>query len=230
MIKPQYAVERLEELTKSYNRFVSTEVGQHQMWAAQFMGFEEPNRWMTSGGLGSYPASGKNWLGMLGMHGTYEANMSMHACDFMLCVGARFDDRITGRIDAFSPDSYKVHIDIDPSSVNKNITVEAPLIGDVSNILNLLNKRWKERGSKVNKKKLSTWWKCINDWKGVKSLSYENSSNVIKPQYAVERLEELTKSYNRFVSTEVGQHQMWAAQFMGFDEPCLLYTSPSPRD
>ncbi|MFL2796829.1 MAG: acetolactate synthase 3 large subunit [Paracoccaceae bacterium] len=176
-------------------------------------------------GLGSYPASGKNWLGMLGMHGTYEANMSMHGCDFMLCVGARFDDRITGRIDAFSPDSYKVHIDIDPSSVNKNITVDAPLIGDVSNVLNSLNKRWKERGSKVNQKKLSAWWQSINDWKKVKSLSYESSSNVIKPQYAIERLEELTKPYNRFVSTEVGQHQMWAAQFMGFEEPNRWMTS-----
>ncbi len=176
-------------------------------------------------GLGSYPASGKNWLGMLGMHGTYEANMSMHDCDFMLCIGARFDDRITGRIDAFSPNSYKVHIDIDPSSINKNITVEAPLIGDVSKILSMLTARWKERGSKVNKKKLSAWWKSINNWKGVQSLGYENSSSVIKPQYAVQRLEELTKSYNRFVSTEVGQHQMWAAQFMGFEEPNRWMTS-----
>ena len=176
-------------------------------------------------GLGSYPASGKNWLGMLGMHGTYEANMSMHDCDFMFCVGARFDDRITGRIDAFSPNSYKAHIDIDPSSVNKNITVEAPLIGDVSYILSTLITRWKERGSKVNKKKLSLWWKSINDWKSVKSLGYENSSTVIKPQYAVQRLEELTKSYDRFVSTEVGQHQMWAAQFMGFEEPNRWMTS-----
>ena len=176
-------------------------------------------------GLGSYPASGKNWLGMLGMHGTYEANMSMHDCDFMFCVGARFDDRITGRIDAFSPDSYKAHIDIDPSSINKNITVEAPLIGDVSYILSTLITRWKERGSKVNKKKLSSWWKSINDWKSIKSLGYENSSKVIKPQYAVQRLEELTKSYDRFVSTEVGQHQMWAAQFMGFEEPNRWMTS-----
>ena len=176
-------------------------------------------------GLGSYPASGKNWLGMLGMHGTYEANMSMHDCDFMFCVGARFDDRITGRIDAFSPESYKVHIDIDPSSINKNITVEAPLIGDVSYILSTLIARWKDRGSKVNKKKLSSWWKSINDWKSVKSLGYENSSKVIKPQYAVQRLEELTKSYDRFVSTEVGQHQMWAAQFMGFEEPNRWMTS-----
>ena len=176
-------------------------------------------------GLGSYPASGKNWLGMLGMHGTYEANMSMHDCDFMLCVGARFDDRITGRIDAFSPESYKVHLDIDPSSINKNITVEAPLIGDVSYILSTLIARWNERGSKVNKKKLSSWWKSIHDWKSIKSLGYENSSRVIKPQYAVQRLEELTKSYDRFVSTEVGQHQMWAAQFMGFEEPNRWMTS-----
>ena len=151
--------------------------------------------------------------------------MSMHDCDFMLCVGARFDDRITGRIDAFSPESYKVHLDIDPSSINKNITVEAPLIGDVSYILSTLIARWNERGSKVNKKKLSSWWKSIHDWKSIKSLGYENSSRVIKPQYAVQRLEELTKSYDRFVSTEVGQHQMWAAQFMGFEEPNRWMTS-----
>ena len=176
-------------------------------------------------GLGSYPASGNNWLGMLGMHGTYEANMSMHDCDFMLCVGARFDDRITGRIDAFSPDSFKVHIDIDPSSVNKNVTVDVPLIGDVSIILEELIAAWEKRGSKVSTKELEQWWKEIGKWKEVKSLKYTNSSTIIKPQYALQRLEELTRGQDRYISTEVGQHQMWAAQFMGFEEPNRWMTS-----
>jgi len=176
-------------------------------------------------GLGSYPASGNNWLGMLGMHGTYEANMTMHDCDFMLCIGARFDDRITGRMDAFSPNSFKVHIDIDPSSINKNITVDIPLIGDVSIILEKLIERWEKRGSKVSSQKLKKWWKEIDRWKSIKSLQYTNSSNVIKPQYALQRLEELTKGHDRFISTEVGQHQMWAAQFMGFEEPNRWMTS-----
>ena len=176
-------------------------------------------------GLGSYPASGNNWLGMLGMHGTYEANMSMHDCDFMLCVGARFDDRITGRIDAFSPDSFKVHIDIDPSSVNKNVTVDVPLIGDVSIILEELIAAWEKRGSKVSTKELGQWWKEIGKWKEVKSLKYTNSSRIIKPQYALQRLEELTRGQDRYISTEVGQHQMWAAQFMGFEEPNRWMTS-----
>ncbi len=176
-------------------------------------------------GLGSYPASGNNWLGMLGMHGTYEANMAMHDCDFMLCVGARFDDRITGRIDAFSPNSFKVHIDIDPSSINKNVTVDVPLIGDVSIILEELITAWEKRGSKVSSHKLGQWWNEISKWKKVKSLKYTNSSSVIKPQYALQRLEELTKGQDRYVSTEVGQHQMWAAQFMGFEEPNRWMTS-----
>ena len=176
-------------------------------------------------GLGSYPASGNNWLGMLGMHGTYEANMSMHDCDFMLCVGARFDDRITGRIDAFSPNSFKVHIDIDPSSVNKNVTVDVPLIGDVSIILEELIAAWEKRGSKVSTQKLGQWWKEIGEWKNVKSLKYTNSSSVIKPQYALQKLEEHTRGHNRYISTEVGQHQMWAAQFMGFEEPNRWMTS-----
>ncbi len=176
-------------------------------------------------GLGSYPASGNNWLGMLGMHGTYEANMSMHDCDFMLCVGARFDDRITGRIDAFSPSSFKVHIDIDPSSINKNVTVDVPLIGDVSIILEELIAAWEKRGSKVSTQKLGQWWKEIGEWKNVKSLKYTNSSSVIKPQYALQKLEEHTRGHNRYISTEVGQHQMWAAQFMGFEEPNRWMTS-----
>jgi acetolactate synthase-1/2/3 large subunit len=151
-------------------------------------------------GLGAYPASGDNWLGMLGMHGTYEANMVMHGCDFMLCIGARFDDRITGRTDAFSPDSLKVHIDIDPSSINKNILVDVPIIGDVGSVLADMLALWKQRGARPSEK-------------------------AIKPQLAVQRLEALTKGMDRYVCTEVGQHQMWAAQFMGFDEPNRWMTS-----
>jgi acetolactate synthase-1/2/3 large subunit len=176
-------------------------------------------------GLGSYPASGTNWLGMLGMHGTYEANMTMHDCDFMLCIGARFDDRITGRVDAFSPNSFKIHIDIDQSSINKNVTVDIPIIGDVSIILDRLIETWEKRGSRVNSPKVRQWWKEVEGWRKVQSLKYSNSSDVIKPQYALQRLEELTKGHDRYISTEVGQHQMWAAQFMGFEEPNRWMTS-----
>ncbi len=176
-------------------------------------------------GLGSYPASGKNWLGMLGMHGTYEANMAMHDCDYMLCIGARFDDRITGRTDAFSPDSYKVHIDIDPSSINKIIHVDTPIIGDVGHILEDLLKVWKSRGRKTNSAAIEKWWKQIEEWKDVKCLNYKNSDKIIKPQYALERLEALTKGYDRYITTEVGQHQMWAAQYLGFEDPNRFMTS-----
>ena len=176
-------------------------------------------------GLGAYPASGKNWLGMLGMHGTYEANMAMHDCDYMLCIGARFDDRITGRTDAFSPDSYKVHIDIDPSSINKIIRVDTPIIGDIGHVLEDFLKVWKSRGRKTNKGGIAKWVAQIDDWKAVKCLTYESSNTVIKPQYALERLEALTKKYDRYITTEVGQHQMWAAQYLGFEDPHRLMTS-----
>ena len=176
-------------------------------------------------GLGAYPASGANWLGMLGMHGTYEANWAMHDCDFMLCIGARFDDRITGRLDAFSPDSFKVHIDIDPSSINKNIHVDVPIVGDVGSVLEDMLRIWKERGSKTQSDAVNRWWQQIEEWRGVKSLSYKNSEKTIKPQYALERLEALTKGRDRYVTTEVGQHQMWAAQFMGFEDPHRWMTS-----
>ncbi len=176
-------------------------------------------------GLGCYPASGKNWMGMLGMHGTYEANMAMHGCDLMLCIGARFDDRITGRVDAFSPDSFKVHIDIDPSSINKNIHVDVPVIGDVGHVLEDVLALWKERGSKTSAGGLDAWWRQIDAWKDVKSLAYRNSEKVIKPQYALERLEALTKGRDRYITTEVGQHQMWAAQYLGFEEPNRWMTS-----
>ena len=176
-------------------------------------------------GLGAYPASGKNWLGMLGMHGLYEANMAMHGCDLMINVGARFDDRITGRLDSFSPGSKKAHIDIDPSSINKVIHVDVPIIGDVGHVLEDLLHIWKARGRKVQKEALGKWWTQIEKWQAVKCLTYTNSDKVIKPQYALERLEELTRDKDRYVATEVGQHQMWAAQFLGFEEPGRWLTS-----
>ncbi len=176
-------------------------------------------------GLGAYPASGDKWLGMLGMHGLYEANMAMHDCDLMINVGARFDDRITGRLDSFSPGSKKAHIDIDPSSINKVIHVDLPIIGDVGHVLEDLLRIWKARGRKVQKDALAKWWTKIEKWQAVKCLSYTNSDKIIKPQYALERLEELTRGMDRYVATEVGQHQMWAAQFMGFEEPGRWLTS-----
>jgi acetolactate synthase-1/2/3 large subunit len=176
-------------------------------------------------GLGAYPASGKNWLGMLGMHGLYEANMAMHDCDLMICVGARFDDRITGRVDAFSPGSKKAHIDIDPSSINKVIHVDLPIVGDVGHVLEDLLRIWKSKGRKTNTDALANWWKQIDAWREVNCLSFKNSTQTIKPQHAVQRLEEITRGMDRYVTTEVGQHQMWAAQFMGFDEPGRWMTS-----
>ncbi len=176
-------------------------------------------------GLGAYPASGKSWLGMLGMHGTYEANMAMHGCDYMLCVAARFDDRITGRLDAFSPGSFKVHIDIDPSSINKNIRVEVPIVGDVGNVLGDILALWRERGSKTRADGIAAWWKQIDEWRAVDCLRYATSDKTIMPQYAIQRLEALTKDRDRYICTEVGQHQMWAAQFMGFEEPNRWMTS-----
>ncbi len=177
-------------------------------------------------GLGAYPANGKNWLGMLGMHGLYEANLAMHGCDLMINVGARFDDRITGRVQDFSPDSNKVHIDIDPSSINKVIHVDVPIVGDVASVLGDALALWKKRGSKTNADAVKQWWHQINDWKKINCLAYTGSEKTIKPQLAVERLEALTKDHpNRYICTEVGQHQMWAAQYMGFNEPNRWMTS-----
>jgi acetolactate synthase-1/2/3 large subunit len=176
-------------------------------------------------GLGAYPASGQNWLGMLGMHGLYEANMAMHDCDLMINIGARFDDRITGKIDAFSPNSTKAHIDIDPSSINKVIRVDIPIVGDVGHVLEDILKVWKSRGRKVNHEALAKWQKQISEWRAVNCLTYKSSDTTIKPQYALQRLEELTKGHDRYVTTEVGQHQMWAAQFLGFEDPNRWMTS-----
>jgi len=176
-------------------------------------------------GLGCYPASGKNWIGMLGMHGTYEANLAMHGCDLLICIGARFDDRITGRTDAFSPHSTKIHIDIDPSSINKNIHVDVPIIGDVGHVLEHMLKIWRARGRKTRSAEVKEWWAQIEEWKAVNCLAYKPSTEAIKPQYALQRLEALTKKYDRYICTEVGQHQMWAAQFLGFEEPNRWMTS-----
>ncbi|MCI4660662.1 MAG: acetolactate synthase 3 large subunit [Neomegalonema sp.] len=174
-------------------------------------------------GLGCYPASDKQFLGMLGMHGTYEANLTMHDCDVMICVGARFDDRITGRTDAFSPNSRKIHIDIDPSSINKNIAVDVPIIGDVAHVLEDMLRVWKARGRK--KQSVAAWWDQIEEWRSVDCLKYKPSKKTIKPQYALERLQALTKDRETYITTEVGQHQMWAAQFMKFEEPNRWMTS-----
>ncbi|MFV0244281.1 MAG: acetolactate synthase 3 large subunit [Qingshengfaniella sp.] len=176
-------------------------------------------------GLGAYPASGEAWLGMLGMHGLYEANLAMHGCDVMINVGARFDDRITGRVQDFSPKSKKVHIDIDPSSINKVIHADVPIIGDVTSVLADALALWKERGSKTNAAALPKWWSQIQKWRDIRCLRYTDSKKTIKPQYALERLEALTKGHDRYITTEVGQHQMWAAQYLGFEDPHRWMTS-----
>jgi len=176
-------------------------------------------------GLGAYPASGKHWLGMLGMHGLYEANMAMHDCDLMIAIGARFDDRITGRVDAFSPRSVKAHIDIDPSSINKVTRCDIPIVGDVANVLEEVLSVWKSRGSKTHTEGLVKWRAKIADWKKINCLAYTAEKKTIKPQYALERLEALTKDHDRYITTEVGQHQMWAAQFLNFEEPNRWMTS-----
>ena len=176
-------------------------------------------------GLGAYPASGKNWLGMLGMHGMYEANMAMHDCDVMINVGARFDDRITGRLNAFSPNSRKIHIDIDPSSINKTVRVDIPIVADVAHALEDMIRLWKSKSLSLDKKAMDQWWKQIEAWKARDCLRYKKNPDVIMPQYAIERLYALTKDRDTYITTEVGQHQMWAAQFYRFDEPNRWMTS-----
>ncbi|MDB9944191.1 acetolactate synthase 3 large subunit [Octadecabacter sp.] len=178
-------------------------------------------------GLGAYPASGDKWLGMLGMHGLYEANWAMHDCDLMINIGARFDDRITGILDKFAPNSIKAHIDIDPSSINKVIQTDIPIIGDVAHVLEDILKVWKSRGRKTKVDHVAKWWGQINDWKKINCLAYTQEGKVIKPQHALTRLEELTKhrAKDRYICTEVGQHQMWAAQYLGFEHPNQWMTS-----
>ena len=177
-------------------------------------------------GLGAYPASGKHWLGMLGMHGLYEANLAMHGCDLMINVGARFDDRITGRVQDFSPGSRKAHIDIDPSSINKVIHVDVPIIGDVGSVLDEVMKLWKKRGRKTRADAVRRWWHQIGEWRKIDCLAFTESKKTIRPQHALARLEALTRDRpDRFICTEVGQHQMWAAQYLGFDAPHQWMTS-----
>ena len=182
----------------------------------------------TLQGLGAFPGDDNQFLGMLGMHGTYEANNAMHDCDLMINIGARFDDRITGKIDEFSPNSKKIHIDIDPSSINKNVSVDLALVGDVKFVLEklLLTMDQKEPNfASSNKQKISRWWSKIEDWRKKNSLGFVNSTKVIKPQFAVQRLYELTKAQDTFITTEVGQHQMWAAQHYKFNKPNRWMTS-----
>ena len=182
----------------------------------------------TLQGLGAFPGDDNQFIGMLGMHGTYEANNAMHDCDLLINIGARFDDRITGKIDEFSPKSKKVHIDIDPSSINKIVKVDLSIEGDVAEVINLITKTLKKKNlnlEKSNKQKLSKWWEQIEKWKTKKSLNYINSDKIIKPQHAVQRLYELTKNKDTYITTEVGQHQMWAAQHYKFDKPNRWMTS-----
>ncbi len=182
----------------------------------------------TLQGLGSFPGDDNQFLGMLGMHGTYEANNAMHDCDLMINIGARFDDRITGKIDEFSPNSKKIHIDIDPSSINKNVKVDLAIVGDVQNVISSIIKSLKKHNpkfAKSNKQQISKWWEKIQKWRLKNSLDFINSNELIKPQYAIQRLYELTKNRETYITTEVGQHQMWAAQHYKFNQPNRWMTS-----
>jgi acetolactate synthase-1/2/3 large subunit len=176
-------------------------------------------------GLGSFPGSNPQWMGMLGMHGTYEANMAMHDCDLMINIGARFDDRITGRIDAFSPGSTKIHVDIDPSSINKNVRIDLPIIGDCGLVLEEMVRIWRSKTNQPRTEAISAWWKQIEGWRKVNSLGFKNSDTTIKPQHAIQRLYQATKDREVFITTEVGQHQMWAAQHFHFEKPNHWMTS-----
>ena len=178
-------------------------------------------------GLGAYPAEDKQWLGMLGMHGTFEANWCMHDCDVMINIGARFDDRVTGRTDAFSPNSTKIHVDIDPSSINKNISVDIPIVSDAKLAIEAMLKVWRKRKYKANEAAMKKWWDQIDQWRAKNCLAYQKDDTIIKPQYALERLRHYLANDPReaFITTEVGQHQMWAAQFLPFNEPNRWMTS-----
>jgi acetolactate synthase-1/2/3 large subunit len=176
-------------------------------------------------GLGSFPGSNPQWMGMLGMHGTYEANMAMHDCDLMINIGARFDDRITGRLDAFSPGSTKIHVDIDPSSINKNVRVDLPIVGDCGLVLEEMVRIWRSKTNQPRTEAIAPWWAQIEGWRAKNSLGFRNSDTTIKPQHAVQRLYEATKGRDVYITTEVGQHQMWAAQHFHFEQPNRWMTS-----
>ncbi len=200
------------------------EASEHLRTFADMTGFPVTSTLM---GLGAFPASSDQWLGMLGMHGTFEANWTMHDCDVMICVGARFDDRVTGRLDAFAPNSKKIHIDIDPSSINKVVQVDIPVIGDAGEALKALIAAWKARNLQPNAAAMKDWWAQINQWRAKNCLAYAKHDTIIKPQYALERLRHFVQQDPReaFITTEVGQHQMWAAQFLPFDSPNRWMTS-----
>jgi acetolactate synthase-1/2/3 large subunit len=178
-------------------------------------------------GLGAFPSQDPQFIGMLGMHGTYEANLVMHGCDVMLNMGARFDDRVTGNLLHFSPGSKKIHADIDPSSINKNVKVDVPIVGDAGQILAAMIQVWKEDSAPPQREALATWWRQIDQWRGKDCLRYVQQGQIIKPQHAVKRLYEITRESGRdtFITTEVGQHQMWAAQYFGFEKPNRWMTS-----
>ncbi|WP_193367763.1 acetolactate synthase 3 large subunit [Pelagibius marinus] len=176
-------------------------------------------------GLGAYPGSDPQFLGMLGMHGTYEANLAMYNCDVMINIGARFDDRVTGRLDEFSPRSKKIHVDIDASSINKNVMVDLPIVGDAGSVLEDLLAAWQARKLELDQKALKAWWQKIEEWRARDCLKFEQKGQEIKPQHAIKRLYELTKDRNPYIATEVGQHQMWAAQYFKFEQPNHWMTS-----
>ncbi len=178
-------------------------------------------------GLGSYPASDDQWLGMLGMHGTFEANWAMHDCDVMINIGARFDDRVTGNIAKFSPNSKKIHVDIDASNINKTVMIDLPIVADAKETIEAMLQVWRKKGYKADQVALKSWWKQIDKWRSINCLAYKKHDTIIKPQYALERLQHFTKKDKRdtYITTEVGQHQMWSAQFLHFEEPNRFMTS-----
>jgi acetolactate synthase-1/2/3 large subunit len=180
---------------------------------------------LTLMGLGAYPANDRQFLGMVGMHGTYESNLAMHDCDVMVNIGARFDDRVTGRLDAFAPHAKKIHVDIDPSSINKNVAVDIPIVGDCNAVLRDMIAAWKALKPKRDQKAHDAWWRKIEGWRRRDCLRYRASDTLIKPQHALERLYAKTRKRDTYITTEVGQHQMWAAQFLKFDEPNRWMTS-----
>ncbi len=180
---------------------------------------------LTLMGLGAFPASNDKFLGMLGMHGTYEANMAMYECDALISVGARFDDRVTSKVEEFSPNAKKIHIDIDPSSINKNVLVDVGIVGDVGHVLEDMIKIWKSTQARNDEKAMKAWWKRIGQWRAKKCLTYPDSVGVARPQYVLEGLAERLAGRDVYVTTDVGQHQMWAAQYLKFDKPNRLMTS-----
>ena len=198
------------------------EASQHLRELVELSGFPVTSTLM---GLGSIPGSSPQWLGMVGMHGSYESNLAMHDCDLMINIGARFDDRITGRIDKFSPGSRKIHVDIDPSSINKNVIIDLPIIGDCGRVLKEMVRVWRSKTNQPRTEALAPWWAEIEGWRRKNSFGFKNSSTIIKPQHAIKRLYEASKGQDVYVTTEVGQHQMWAAQHFPFEMPNRWMTS-----